>query len=395
MIAKNQIAFPRLRNLRGRVYPLSKEIKDSDEFVEKLLAMIKEELEKQGLFQWHTGMLAIQNQSICAYTPGEDKSLQINNISLPWKGCDKQLIPVQNKNFSHGLHAWRIVTEFQEPFFQKAGGFMAWPFTTLSQKKLWFWIEFPDDEWMSQQRVSKWTLLWQKCAQTLSHLDFSWVESQIAASNARQEAVESLTHELKTPLAALEQILLPGRHCGASAEKVDQCLTRIRKARELVHNYLDFVRLGGGGLRPVGMDVLIKDIDSTFRLKLEKNNIKFTHNLADDPCHVLMGNRLLLHQVLANLMDNAISALGDKQKKEDQGRISLHVTSSVNNVSIIFADNGPGVPAAIRSKMFQPFVSHSPKDDDYKNVRGHGPSLSMYIYPIPTSLCNLSPVLPS
>jgi signal transduction histidine kinase len=62
-------------------------------------------------------------------------------------------------------------------------------------------------------------------------------------------------------------------------------------------------------------------------------------------------------RLLQNLLTNAVEALNGKA----DGRISIRgwVENSMFNLSI--SDNGPGIPEAIRDRVFQPFVTHGKK----------------------------------
>jgi signal transduction histidine kinase len=62
------------------------------------------------------------------------------------------------------------------------------------------------------------------------------------------------------------------------------------------------------------------------------------------------GNRQLLAQALVNLIENAIKYVSSG------GRIDVGVTTSDDAVTLTVADNGPGIPAADRQRILQPFV---------------------------------------
>ena len=70
------------------------------------------------------------------------------------------------------------------------------------------------------------------------------------------------------------------------------------------------------------------------------------------------GDRDKLPRVLQNLINNAVDAMKDQKDakitlsaREDQGQVIVEVT-----------DNGPGIPEAIRSTLFEPFVTHGKPD---------------------------------
>jgi signal transduction histidine kinase len=67
-------------------------------------------------------------------------------------------------------------------------------------------------------------------------------------------------------------------------------------------------------------------------------------------------DRELLRQVLVNLCDNAAQALGAAG-----GRVTLTVTAGEDGrATVEVADDGPGVPEAIRELLFEPYVTGRP-----------------------------------
>ena len=61
-----------------------------------------------------------------------------------------------------------------------------------------------------------------------------------------------------------------------------------------------------------------------------------------------------LNQVWANLIDNAIDAVSEG------GTVDITARHIRNNVVVSVVDNGPGVPADIRDRIFDPFFSTKP-----------------------------------
>ena len=68
-----------------------------------------------------------------------------------------------------------------------------------------------------------------------------------------------------------------------------------------------------------------------------------------------------LNQVFMNILVNAIDALEDEIKKDrdfnPQIRISTELSNQNNSIKINIADNGSGIPSAVKSKLFDPFFT--------------------------------------
>ncbi|GAA0993492.1 ATP-binding protein [Acrocarpospora macrocephala] len=61
-----------------------------------------------------------------------------------------------------------------------------------------------------------------------------------------------------------------------------------------------------------------------------------------------------LNQVWTNLIDNAISAMGET------GTLTIRTTREAKNLIVEIADTGPGIPPAIRPRIFEPFFTTKP-----------------------------------
>jgi len=66
------------------------------------------------------------------------------------------------------------------------------------------------------------------------------------------------------------------------------------------------------------------------------------------------GNAGELNQVWANLLDNALDAVGEG------GEIIVRVRHTGNEIAVSVIDNGPGIPADVQSRIFEPFFTTKP-----------------------------------
>jgi len=82
---------------------------------------------------------------------------------------------------------------------------------------------------------------------------------------------------------------------------------------------------------------------------------------------VIAGEKNLLTQAFANLIDNAIKFT------PAGGRVSVTVAESERYLSVAVADNGPGVPEAFRDKVFEKFF----RLEESRNTKGNGLGLSL------------------
>jgi two-component system phosphate regulon sensor histidine kinase PhoR len=103
------------------------------------------------------------------------------------------------------------------------------------------------------------------------------------------------------------------------------------------------------------------------QLQLEKYGAKATVETEGNDLS-LMADRMHITSVVYNLLDNAL-----KYSKE-KPVIHVKIIEAGNEITLLFKDNGRGIPAAYQEKIFDKFfrVPHG----DKHNVKGYGLGLS-------------------
>jgi signal transduction histidine kinase len=180
-----------------------------------------------------------------------------------------------------------------------------------------------------------------------------------AAENERLAAIGLLTsgfaHEVRNPLNGLMNALLPLREsmlgtqqdpvtAQAMLEVIEECGTRIRY---LAESLLSFVRTND---KPVPVH-LEASLDSTLNV-LGWRVPKEVVVERDYRCPVpVMGDPGSLNQVWANLLDNALRAVGDS------GRVTVSTERDGDVAVVSVTDTGVGIKPEDMGKLFQPFFS--------------------------------------
>ena len=135
-----------------------------------------------------------------------------------------------------------------------------------------------------------------------------------------------------------------------------------QRIKEIVLSLRNFSRLDEAEFKKVDIH---QGIDSTLlilhnRLKSTPNHsgievIKEYSSLPKVDCYAGQ-----LNQVFMNILANAIDALDDEIKKNQSFTPQIRVSTELsgkNNILIRFADNGPGIPPEVESKLFDPFFT--------------------------------------
>jgi hypothetical protein len=150
----------------------------------------------------------------------------------------------------------------------------------------------------------------------------------------------------------------------------------LRTNLETLRGQVTFVRDQVEGIQPIfksskrkSQNFQIRDIieriKKYFNNELEKNKIKFTINEKNIPL-VVKSNEAVLLQTFINLIDNSIYWLSNSSIKDKE----IKITTSGNNLTLIFSDNGPGVREDDQEYIFEAFFTT-------KGIEGRG--LGLYI----------------
>jgi len=105
---------------------------------------------------------------------------------------------------------------------------------------------------------------------------------------------------------------------------------------------------------PVNLNAVLRDVLEVCTTRMLANSITVNWR----PCAVLpaiLGRPLQLHSLFKALVDNAIDALSQRGWKTRE--ISLTTRLARDCVEVAIDDRGPGVPAGLRLKAFEPFFT--------------------------------------
>lgn len=163
----------------------------------------------------------------------------------------------------------------------------------------------------------------------------------------------SLAHQIRTPLAGA---LLYLSQCRARREREQQAgllekgIERLRHLDRLVQDMLVFARGTGPGERVRIADLFRAVHDAVVAVKPATAHLVID---GTDSLVELDGNRTALTAALTNLVTNAFEA-------SPQIVVQLKARLCGGRVELTVDDNGPGIAASIRSRVFEPFFSTRP-----------------------------------
>ena len=176
--------------------------------------------------------------------------------------------------------------------------------------------------------------------------------------NAQQRTMmlAAIAHDMGTPLARLAFRVEAMESGGTAAAQSD-----IDELRALIGSFVDFARGVPTERGPVAMDDLVRE--AAQRLTRDDAPVRLGQ-LPDGPV-IVMGNRLALGRMLANLVGNAQRYAGDAE---------ISLTVEHRRAVVRIADRGPGLPDH-PERLFDPFA----RGEESRNRETGGAGLGLAI----------------
>jgi PAS domain S-box-containing protein len=175
-----------------------------------------------------------------------------------------------------------------------------------------------------------------------------------AADEAKTIALQAVSHDIRTPLAAILglAVTLENRAEDMSAEDVRDLSSRIvqnsRRLDRIVSDLLDLDRLQRKGLvarlRSVDLGVLVRQLVTRTDAVTERRL-----QLDTGPVHV-QADPTMVERIVENLLANAV------KHTPGDARLWIRVERTEEGALIAVEDDGPGIPPEDRERIFEPFV---------------------------------------
>jgi signal transduction histidine kinase len=163
-----------------------------------------------------------------------------------------------------------------------------------------------------------------------------------------------MAHELRNPLTAVKMLVQTNHEeaerRGVPAEDLTLIEQEIRRMERCLQEFLDFARPPKLERKPLDLAAVIDRSLALVAGRARKQNIEIEFAPSAQTPNV-EGDGELLQQLFVNLIFNAFDAMPNGGKL----RIMLDGTSFEAVVRVL--DSGPGIPAGLESRLFEPFVS--------------------------------------
>lgn len=169
------------------------------------------------------------------------------------------------------------------------------------------------------------------------------------------EMAATLAHQIRTPLAAAllyASHLARGDLCELDQRRfAEKVLSRLRHLESLIRDTLLLARGGSMDRDILTVGELFRDVQQALETQLRAADS--TLELIDGASQVrLRGNRAMLLAALQNLATNALQACGEGAHLR-----LLSQEVGTDAVDLALVDDGPGIPAELQDRVFQPFFT--------------------------------------
>lgn len=187
---------------------------------------------------------------------------------------------------------------------------------------------------------------------TLAQLQGALAEAQEAEQSSRRFLADA-AHQLRTPLAGIRgcaELLLRG---AAEADRDRLLAVMVRettRSANLITALLRIARLDQGEALPSGeVDLAALCRDEVERLSLLAPDLVFTLDSSGAPESLLQLDAGSCREIVSNLAENA--------RRHARSRVTLSISRADRRVLVRVSDDGPGVAAEDRERIFERFVS--------------------------------------
>jgi len=180
------------------------------------------------------------------------------------------------------------------------------------------------------------------------------------------EMASTMAHELNQPLSAIASYTtgcinrldsgdLPRDEL---REALGKLASQAQRAGRVIRRVYDFVRRSEPKRAPCDVNAVIDDAVGLIEGDAHKQGVRIVQELATELPRVL-ADRVMLEQVLLNLMRNGMDAM--QATEADRRQLVVSTALADGGVLVGVADHGSGIPQEVAAHLFEPFYSTKPE----------------------------------
>lgn len=181
------------------------------------------------------------------------------------------------------------------------------------------------------------------------------MRSELEGKEYVEDTVHALTHELKSPLAAIRgaaELLRENPAAGDREHFLENIDNETARLQQIVERMLLLAsvekRSQLGEVDTLDLAAIVERALASRKLAITNRSLIVGTDLAPAP---VRGDAFLLEQAIGNLLDNAI------EFSPAQGRLHVSVASPEGRALVSIRDSGPGIPGYAAARIFERFYS--------------------------------------
>jgi len=177
------------------------------------------------------------------------------------------------------------------------------------------------------------------------------------------EMASTLAHELNQPLGAIASYAAGGLNLVEAGQSQSPMVRmafeklgeQARRAGLIIRRIQDFVKKREPQLLPLDLADVAAEAIALMAAEARERRVRLDLQVAEGTPPPVMADRILLEQVMVNLIRNGMEAMAEGPRHGDT--LTLRLTSEDGQVRLDVIDEGPGIPAHLVDSLYDPFVS--------------------------------------
>lgn len=181
----------------------------------------------------------------------------------------------------------------------------------------------------------------------------------VAVTQSSRQTGDNIAHDLRTPLTRLHadvETTLRNEDSEAHRATLERVLTEIQGMQSIISALLTLGQAEAGGMpvkkMAVNLSLLLEEILELYGPSAEERQLRLQGRVALQI--MVEADRQLLARIFSNLLDNALKYV------PADGLVVLSATAKGGEVVVTVEDDGPGIPAEMRDKIFERFTRLDP-----------------------------------
>ncbi len=189
---------------------------------------------------------------------------------------------------------------------------------------------------------------------------------------ASRQVTNDIAHDLRTPLTRI-QTRLEALRASDRGEELDQEVEQILEDSDAMLRVFDsLLKISGiesgsaaWAFEAVSLSQIVEDVVELYEPLAVEKDVRLQHSV--EPALEVTGDRHLLFQAVANILENAI------KYTPQHGRVQVDLSPGDAGVRLLVEDSGPGIPEVLREKVFERFY----RLESHRGSPGNGLGLSL------------------